>query len=101
MWIEGKNTSIIVSQRCLCNEDGLLTNATVVDDAIKFVAANPINKEPTIRNKATGTYETEIEQEKDIQPINLVNEDVQEQQQLGVENNTCTKTTTDTINQVF
>jgi hypothetical protein len=76
----------------------LLTNASVVDDAIRFVAANPNSKEPTIRTKATGNYKTEIYQENGIRPINLVNDDIKEQQQLGVESNT---TMTSTTNQVF
>jgi hypothetical protein len=73
----------------------LLTNATVVDDAIRFVAAGLNDKEPTIRVKAIGNHESEIDQENDIRPINLANE---EQQQLGVESNT---TMTNTTNQVF
>jgi hypothetical protein len=66
----------------------LLTNATVIDDAIRFVATNPNNKESTITTKATGEYKTD-----DIPPVNLVNED-----QLGVENNT---TMTCTTNRIF
>jgi hypothetical protein len=72
----------------------LLTNATVVDDAIKFVAVNANNKEPTIRTKSTGNYKTEIEQQNVIRPINLV-EDLQETHR--VDNDPSTRTT----NQIF
>lgn len=48
----------------------LLTNATVVDDAIRFVAANANNKELTVRTKATGNYEAEIDQENNMQTFN-------------------------------
>jgi hypothetical protein len=74
----------------------LLTNATVFDDAIRFVAANPNNKEPMIRTKATGNYEIQVEQENDIRPINLVNEDLQETHQ-EVKSDPSTRTT----NQIF
>ena len=48
----------------------LLTNATVIDDAIRFVAANTNNKELTVRTKATGNYEAEIDQENNMQTFN-------------------------------
>src|ERR1051325_2767161 len=60
----------------------LLTNATVADDATRFVAAGPNNNEPAIRTKATADYEPDIEKEnvnENIQPINLVNEPFQQQ----------------------
>jgi len=60
----------------------LLTNATIADDAIRFVAPGPNNNEPTIRTTATADYETDIEKEKvneNIQPINLVIEPFQQQ----------------------
>jgi len=79
---KNKNSSTVFSQRCLCTEDGLLTNATVADDAIRFVAAGPNNNEPAIRTKATADYEPDIEKEnvnENIQPINLVNEPFQQQ----------------------
>jgi hypothetical protein len=44
-----KSSSGIISQRCLCYENGV-TYATVVDDAIRFVVNN---KEPLTRIKAT------------------------------------------------
>ena len=78
-----KIQALSLAKECYGMKLDLLTNATVVDDAIRFVAANANNKEPTIRTKANGTYETEIELENDIRPINLVNEDLQEQQELG------------------
>jgi len=74
----------------------LLTNATVVDDAIRFVAANANNKESTISNKATDTYETEIDQVNDIQPFNGMNDDLQEtHQEAG--NDPSTRTTNQTF----
>jgi len=74
----------------------LLTNATVVDDAIRFVAANANSKEPKIRTNATGNDKTEIEQENDIRPINLANGDLQETHE-EVDNDPSTRTT----NQIF
>jgi hypothetical protein len=74
----------------------LLTNATVVDDAIRFVAANANNKELTVRTKATGNYEPEIDQENNMQPFNEMNDDLQETHQ-EVENDPSTRTT----NQIF
>ncbi len=85
--------ALSLAKECYGMKLDLLTNATVVDDAIRFVAANANKKELTVRTNATGNYETEIDH--DIQPINLVKDDVQEQQ---VENNPATKSTT---NQVF
>jgi hypothetical protein len=74
----------------------LLTNATVVDDAIRFIAANPNNKEPTIGTKATGNYETQADQANYIRPINLPKGDLQETHQ-EVDNDPSTRTT----NQIF
>ena len=90
--------ALSLAKECYAMKLDLLTNATVVDDAIRFVAANAHNKEAKIRTNATGSYETEIEQENNIRPINLLNDDLQEQQQPGVESNT---TMTSTTNQVF
>lgn len=90
-----KIQALSLAKECYGMKLDLLTNATVVEDAIRFVAANANNKESNIRTNATGNDKTEIEQENDIQLINLVNEDLQEQQ---VENNTGT---TNTTNQVF
>jgi hypothetical protein len=74
----------------------LLTNATVVDDAIRFIASNANNREPTIRTKATGNYEPEIDQVNNIQPLNEMNGDLQETlQEAG--NHPSTRTT----NQIF
>ena len=56
---------------------------------------NANNKELTARTKASGNYETEIDQENNMQPSNEMNDDLQEQQ---VENNTGK---TNTTNQVF
>ena len=42
------------------------------------MAANANNKESMIRTKSTSNYETEVEQENDIRPINVVNGDLQE-----------------------
>ena len=55
-----------------------------------------ITKNPMIRTKSTGNYETEVEQENDIRPINLVNDDLQETHQEA-ENDPSTRTT----NQIF
>jgi hypothetical protein len=89
-----KIQALSLAKECYEMKLDLLTNATVVDDAIRFVAANANNKDPTITTKATGNNKTEIDQENDIRPI----KDLQEQQELGVEGNT---TTTFTTNQVF
>jgi hypothetical protein len=91
-----KIQALSLAKECYGMKLDLLTNAIVVEDAIRFVAAaNANNKESNIRTNATGNDKTEIEQENDIQLINLVNEDLQEQQ---VENNTGT---TNTSNEVF
>jgi hypothetical protein len=74
----------------------LLTNATVVDDAIRFVAANTNNKELTVRTKATGNYEAEIDQENNMQTFNEMSDDLEESHQ-EVDNDPSTQTT----NQVF
>jgi hypothetical protein len=74
----------------------LLTNATVVDDAIRFVAANANNKELTVRTKATGNYEAEIDQENNMQPFNEMSDDLEETHQ-EVDNDPSTQTT----NQIF
>jgi hypothetical protein len=89
-----KIQALSLAKECYGMKLDLLTNATVVDDAIRFVAANANSKEPKIRTNAIGNDKTEIEQENDIRSLNLVNEDLQEQQELGVENTT-------TTNQVF
>jgi hypothetical protein len=87
-----KIQALSLAKECYGMKLDLLTNATVIDDAIKFVAANANNKELKVRTNTTGNDKTEIKQENDIRPINLVNEEQQE------ENNTTTKSTT---NQVF
>jgi hypothetical protein len=74
----------------------LLTNATVVDDAIRFVAANANNKELTVRTKATGNYEAEIDQENNMQPFTEMSDDLEETHQ-EVDNDPSTQTT----NQIF
>jgi hypothetical protein len=74
----------------------LLTNATVVDDAIRFVAANANNKELTVRTKATGNYEAEIDQENNMQPFNEMSDDLEKTHQ-EVDNDPSTQTT----NQIF
>jgi len=57
----------------------LLTNATVVDDAIRFVTANTNNKKAVTR--ATCGIDIKANQSNDVQPFNAVNDDLQEQQQ--------------------
>ena len=74
----------------------LLTNATVVDDAIRFVAANANNKELTVRTKATGNYEAEIDQENNMQSFNEMSDDLEKTHQ-EVDNDPSTQTT----NQIF
>ena len=59
----------------------LPTNATVIDDAIRFVAANTNNKELTVRTKATGNYEAEIDQENNMQTFNEMSDDLEETHQ--------------------
>ena len=60
------------------------------------MAANANNKESTISNKATDTYETEIDQVNDIQPFNGMNDDLQEtHQEAG--NDPSTRTTNQTF----
>ena len=49
--------ALSLAKECYGMKLDLLTNATVVDDAIRFVAANANNKEQTIRTKATDNYE--------------------------------------------
>jgi hypothetical protein len=88
--------ALSLAKECYGMKLDLLTNATVVDDAIRFVAANANNKEPTLRTKATDNYKTEIDQENDIRPINLANVDLQETRQ-EVDNDPSTRTT----NQIF
>jgi predicted transcriptional regulator len=91
-----KIQALSLAKECYGMKLDLLTNATVVDDAIRFVAANANNKEPTIRTKATDTYETEVEQENEIQPFNEINDDLQEtHQEAG--NDPSSRTT----NQIF
>lgn len=72
-----------------------LTNAIVVDDAIRFVAANANNKELTVRTKATGNYEAEIDQENYMQPFNEMSDVLEKTHQ--VDNDPFTQTT----NQIF
>jgi hypothetical protein len=71
----------------------LLTNATVADDAIWFVAAN---KELAVRTKATVIYETEINQQNDMRPFNEIRDDLQETHQQA-DNDPSTRTT----NEIF
>jgi hypothetical protein len=88
--------ALSLAKECYGMKLDLLTNATVVDDAIRFVAANANNKEMTVRTKAIGNYETEIDQENNMQPSNEMNDDLQEpHQEAG--NDPSTRTT----NQVF
>jgi hypothetical protein len=93
-----KIQALSLAKECYGMKLDLLTNATVIDDAIRFVAANANGKGQAIRTKATCTYKREIELENEIRPINLPNDDPLEQQQLGEENNTIMTRTT---NQVF
>jgi hypothetical protein len=53
---------------------GLLTNATVVDDTIRFVTANTKNK----RAVAACGFETAANQRNDMQSFNLMNDDLQD-----------------------
>ena len=91
-----KIQALSLAKECYGMKLDLLTNATVVDDAIRFVAANANSKEPKIRTNATGNDKTEIEQENDIRPINLANGDLQETHE-EVDNDPSTRTT----NQIF
>jgi len=91
-----KIQALSLAKECYGMKLDLLTNATVVDDAIRFVAANSNCKEPMIKTKATGNYEIEVEQENDIRPSNLVNGDFQETHQ-EVDSDPSTRT----INQIF
>jgi hypothetical protein len=87
---EGKNTSIVISQRVLFYKLDLLTNATVVDDAIRFVSLKS-----TERIKSSiGSKEGEKEQLKEPD----YDEDQLEKQQ---EEKTREMTSTTTTNQVF
>lgn len=76
-----KIQALSLAKECYEMKLDLLTNATVVDDAVRFVAANANNKELTIRTKATGNYETEIDQENNMQPLNEIPDDHQETHQ--------------------
>lgn len=67
----------------------LVTNSTVVEDAIRFVAAN---KELAIRTKATVIYETEINQQNDMRPFNEMRDDHQETHHQA-DNDPSTRTT--------
>jgi predicted transcriptional regulator len=88
--------ALSLAKECYGMKLDLLTNATVVDDAIRFVASNIINKEPTATTKATGDDKMEIDQENDIRPINIVKEDLQETD-TEVDNDPSSRTT----NQIF
>jgi hypothetical protein len=88
--------ALSLAKECYGMKLDLLTNATVVDDAIRFVASNVNNKEPTIRTKATDTYETEIDQVNDIQPFNGMNNDLQETHQEA-DNDPSTRTSNQTF----
>ena len=89
-----KIQALSLAKECYGMKLDLLTNATVVDDAIRFVAANANKKEPMLRARAAN--EIDVKQENDIRPINLVNDDLQETHQ-EVDNDPSTRTT----NQIF
>jgi hypothetical protein len=65
----------------LWNEIRFAHKCYEIDDPIRFVAANANNKEPTVRAKVTDTYETDIDQENNVQPFNEMNDDLQETHQ--------------------
>jgi len=88
--------ALSLAKECYGMKLDLLTNATVVDDAIRFVAANANKKELTVRTKATGNYGTEIDQENNMQPSNEMNDDLKETH-LEAGNGPSTRTT----NQIF
>jgi hypothetical protein len=72
----------------------LLTNATVVDDAIRFVVANTNNNKVVAR--ATCGIDTKAYQRNEVPPFKVMNDDLQEQQRPA-DNDVSTCTT----NQVF
>ena len=100
-WITAQNSqdtrekiqALSLAKECYGMKLDLLTNATVVDDGIRFVAAK--NKDPVVR--ATCDFETEANQLNDILPVNVMNDDLQDQQQSSTDNDLTTQTT----NQVF
>jgi hypothetical protein len=72
----------------------LLTNATVVDDAIRFVTANTNNKKAVAR--PTCGIDTKAYQRNEVPSFNVMNDDLQEQQRPADNDvSTCT------ANQVF
>jgi len=84
--------ALSLAKECYGMKMELLTNATVVDDAIRFVAAN---QEQTIRTKATDGSEIDIKHRNDVRPFNEINNDLEDKQHL-LDNNT-----SGTTNQVF
>ncbi|MGB6671881.1 MAG: hypothetical protein WBE34_05560 [Candidatus Nitrosopolaris sp.] len=97
-WITAQNSqdtrekiqALSLAKECYGMKLDLLTNATVVDDGIRFVAAK--NKDPVV--KATCDFETEANQLNDILPVNVMNDDLQDQQQSSTDNDLTTQTTT-------
>jgi len=86
--------ALSLAKECYAMKLELLTNAKVVDDAIRFVTANTNNKKAVAR--ATCGIDINANQSNDVHLFNAMNDDFQQQQQQsgnGVP--TCT------INQVF
>src|SRR5437899_5235567 len=87
-----KIQALSLAKGCYSMKLDLLTNATVVDDAIRFVTANTNNKKAAAT--ATCGIDTKANQANDVH--NLINDDLQEQQRPA-DNDVSTYTT----NQVF
>jgi GMP synthase PP-ATPase subunit len=89
-----KIQALSLAKECYGMKLDLLTNATVVDDAIRFVTANTNNKKAISR--ATCGTDTVSNQRNDVQPFNVMKDNLQEQQRPA-DNDVSTGTT----NQVF
>jgi hypothetical protein len=86
-----KVQALSLAKECMINKLDLLTNATVVDDAIRFVEQS---KEKLMSSKKVGNHDKEFKED-DHDHLEL------ELKQSKEESREFTTTTTATINQVF
>ena len=91
-----KVQALSLAKECYAMKMELLTNATVVDDAVRFVTTN-VNNKGSITRK-TVSHETEINNDTDMRPFDLTNGELQEQEQEQQADN---RTDTRNNNQVF
>jgi hypothetical protein len=62
---ERKDTGIVISKRVLFNEAYLLTNATVVDDAIRFVSSKSKQNTNSNEGDTEESNEPDYDEDKD------------------------------------